>query len=376
MQSKKIVILTSHVFLQGFRKASIHFVARNWASTGNTVFFTTVGHSFFSRFMRPGRFGALKREQYNRYVEVEPGLHAGAHLPFMHAFSSKNAFVNALAGPLFRVYGRFLPPFVAERIREADLVVIESGTPLAFVALARKLNPNARLLYFCRDLLKSIGAAPFLQDLERRHIGDFTRICVPSRRLGETLPRGGCIAFIPQGIERSVFDRADTSPYDAGSRNAVAVGDMLFDREAVIRMAEAAPEVTFHLFGVKWQGGSPRNIRVHGEKSFESLAPYIRHADMGLAPYRLGGGEAYLAESSLKLLQYSYCLLPIVLPEGIPVSRGNEVTYRQDGETQWRAVIDCALNAPRPQTLRDGILSWEEVSQKTLESVFSEESPR
>lgn len=370
MRPKTIVVLTSHVFLDGFRKASVHFVSARWAAAGHRVFFTTLGHSRLSRFKQKARLEALSRAQDNRYAEVAPGLHAGAYLPPVHAFSTGNRLVNALATPLFSAYGRWLPAFVADRIRAADVVVIESGTPVVFLPLVRRLNPQAKTLYFCRDLLASIGAAPSLVRAERRAIARFDSVCVPSERLGAMLPPGGRVHFVPQGIDTGIFDRASASPYPPASRNAIAVGDMLFDRDAVERMAEAAPEIAFHLFGIRWAGDVPANVRVHGERSFEDMAAYIRHADFGLAPYRVARDEVYLAESSLKLLQYAYCRLPVVLPDIIPVSRGNEVTYRLGGENDWRAILDRALAMPHRDAYREGILTWEEVARRTLATVL------
>lgn len=367
---RKIVILSSHVFLEGFRKASIHFVARRWAASGNDVFFTTVGHSALSRFKQRDRYEALRREQGNRYTAIEPHLFAGAYLPPLHAFSTARPLVNALVKPLFALYGRHLPAFVRDKIEAADLVVIESGTPIVFLDLVRRLNPRAKLLYFCRDLLRSVGAAPYLRTVEARGIGLFDSVCVPSRQLGEMLPSGGKVHFVPQGIEGAVFDRAEVSPYPEGSRNVVAVGDMLFDQASVAAMAAAAPDVTFHLFGIRWRGDAPANIRVHGEQSFETLAAYIRHADIGLAPYRVNSNEVYLAESSLKLLQYGYCRLPVLLPDIIPVSRGNEITYSLEGPNDWRVIVDAALALPHSEAYRDGILTWNDVARQTLTTVF------
>ena len=368
---RKIVILSSHVFLEGFRKASIHFVARRWAASGNDVFFTTVGHSALSRFKQKDRYEALRREQENRYASIELHLFAGAYLPPLHAFSTARPFVNALVKPLFALYGRHLPAFVKDKIEAADLIVIESGTPVVFLDLVRRLNPRAKLLYFCRDLLRSVGAAPYLREVEARGIGLFDSVCVPSRRLGEMLPSGGKVHFVPQGIEGAVFDRAEVSPYPEGSRNAVAVGDMLFDQVSVEAMAAAAPDVTFHLFGIRWRGDAPANIRVHGEQSFETLAAYIRHADIGLAPYRVNSSEVYLAESSLKLLQYGYCRLPVLLPDIIPVSRGNEITYSLEGSNDWRGIVGAALALPHSEAYRHGILTWDDVARQTLTTVFA-----
>lgn len=370
MHKKKIVILTSHVFLKGYRKASIHFVAQNWARQGHQVHFVTVGHSRLSGIKQPDRYRALQREQANRFAKLDDNLFAGAYLPLLHAFSSGKTIVNRLLKPIFRLYGSYLPAFVASQILQADLVVVESGTPLAFFSTVKKLNPATRTLYFCRDLLRSVGAAPVLQDIERETIGIFDTVCVPSRHLGTLLPPGGNIVFVPQGVDRSIFENADTSPYPPETLNAVAVGDMLFDRASIEQMVVAAPAMTFHLFGVRWAGTVPGNVRVYGEQAFETVAPFIRHADIGLAPYRLTPDDVYLAESSLKLLQYSHCLLPVILPEVIPVHRGNEITYRPGEAGGWAEKIDRALALPRSTKFSDGILSWEQVAEKTLAAAF------
>ncbi|MCF3639663.1 polysaccharide biosynthesis protein GumK [Rhizobium sp. TRM95111] len=361
-----IVILTSHVLLPGFRKASVHFVAQCWARDGHRVHFTTVGHSALSFFSKRHRWTALRAQQGNRYLEEEPGLHAGAYLPLLHGFSSHNALLDRLGYMLFPFYARRVPAFMRQIVETADVVLIESGTPLAFFDAVKSINPEARMLYFCRDLLKTVGASAYLRDLERRRIARFDAVTVPSRRLGEQLPPGGNPIFIPQGIDGALFEAESASPYTTARRNAVVVGDMLFDQMAVAGMAEAAPEIDFHLFGIRWAGPLPANVLLHGEQSFELVARYIRHADFGLAPYRLTPEETYLAESSLKLLQYSYCLLPVILPDLIPEQRGNEVRYPMQGRRDWRAIVDRALAMPHDPAFRNGLLPWREVARRTL----------
>ncbi len=368
--TRRIVVLTSHVFLPGFRKASVHFVAENWAAMGHEVSFITVGHSGLTFFKQRTRFEALRAQQANRLVTVAPRLQAGAYLPPLHAFSARNALANRLLKPFFRLYGSHLPDFAREAVEKADLVVLESGTALVFFDLVRRLNPTAKTLYFCRDLLHSIGTAPLLQETERARIGAFDAVCVPSRRLGEMLPPGGRVTMVPQGVNTALFDAAAQSPYPPGTHNAVAVGDMLFDRPAVTAMAEAAPHVTFHLFGISWPGEPPANVKLHGEQAFETIVAYIRHADMGLAPYRMTEREVYLAESSLKLLQYAYCRLPVLLPDTIPAARGNEITYTPGQPTDWAAKIAEALAMPHDARFAEGILTWRGIAADTLKTVY------
>lgn len=367
---RKIVILTSHVFLHGYRKASIHFIASRWARQGHEVYFITIGHSWLTLLKDRPRFRALSQDQANRFQTVADNLNAGAYLPPLHAFSSPNRFLNIANAALFRLYGSYLPPFARDVVADADLVLVESGSALAFFGKIKKLNARARTLYFCRDLLRTIGAAPVLQDIQSTQIGSFDAVCVPSERLGAMLPVGGHVRVIPQGVDATLFDREQSSPYPPGSRNAVSIGDMLFDQASVAAMAAAAPDVDFHVFGATWNGWAQPNITIYGERDFESIVPYLQHADFGIAPYRLTADEVYLAESSLKLAQYSYCGLPILLPDLVPFTRANRIAYRLDGETAWREKIDAALAMQRSSTFRDGIKTWDEVAQQTLAVAF------
>ncbi|MBN8952173.1 MULTISPECIES: polysaccharide biosynthesis protein GumK [unclassified Rhizobium] len=367
---RKIAILTSHAFLRGYRKASIHFIASRWAEQGHEVHFLTIGHSWLTLLKDRRRFRALSQDQANRFQIIATNLSAGAYLPPLHAFSSGNRFLNAVNSILFRLYGSYFPPFARRVITDADLILVESGSPLAFFAKAKRLNPKARILYFCRDLLRTIGAAPALQDIQAREIARFDAVCVPSERLGAMLPPGGRVRVIPQGIDASLFDREQPSPYPPGSRNAISIGNMLFDQASVAAMAAAAPDVNFHVFGAAWTGWVRPNITIYGERDFESIIPYLQHADFGIAPYRLTADEVYLAESSLKLAQYSYCGLPILLPDLVPFTRPNGIAYRLEGEVAWREKIDAALTMRRSVAFRDGIMTWDEVAQQTLAAAY------
>ncbi|MEF0938783.1 GumK N-terminal domain-containing glycosyltransferase [Rhizobium sp. BR 362] len=367
---RKIVILTSHVFVRGYRKASIHFVASRWAEQRHDVHFITIGHSWLTLLKDRPRFRALSQCQANRFETIAANLQAGAYLPPLHAFSSGNRVLNAANELLFQLYGNYLPGFARRVLAAADLVLIESGSALAFFKYVKKLNPKARTLYFCRDLLRSVGAAPVLQRIQTAAIDQFDTVCVPSERLGALLPPGGRVRVIQQGVDAALFDREQPSPYALGSRNAVSIGNMLFDEAAVAAMAAAAPDIDFHIFGASWRGPPRSNVKIYGERDFESIVPYLQHADFGIAPYRLTADEIYLAESSLKLAQYSYCGLPILLPDLIPFTRSNAIAYRMDGETAWREKIDAALSMRRSPSFRKGILTWDDVALQTLKAAF------
>ncbi len=307
-RNRRIFILSAHVCSPATRKTSVHFIAENWARAGHEVHFTTVGYSWLSALKRSERFHHLRRNQYNRYTRQAENLNAGSYLPLVHGFSSSNPVLRPLIAPLLRAYGRHLPGFIVSTVAGSDLIVLESGTPLVFFDLLRRLNPSARMLYLCRDLLKTVGAAEAIREIERARIASFDAVCVPSRKLGTLLPPGGNVVCVPQGVERDIFDDAGSSPYPAGTRNAVIAGDMLFDRAAVASMAEAVPEVNFHLFGVPWHGPVPGNVRLYGEQPFDVLAALFC-AMVAFALCRtIGGGAGIFAAVPAGMLAYAAAL--------------------------------------------------------------------
>lgn len=362
----RIAVLTAHIFAVSGRKASLHFVADEWARLGHSVHFCSVGLSWLSRWSGRSREMPLPEEQRNRFATMSPGLEAGAYVPPVHAFSMSRRALDPVSTLLFRIYGSRLPAFMARPIANADLIVVEGGTPLAFLPLLRRLNPGARLLYFCRDLLATVGASSYLLSMERSWTPRFDSICVPSRRLGTLLPPGGKVHYVPQAIDRTLFDAEMPSPYEPGTLNIISIGNMLFDYEAVAALARGVPQARLHLFGVKWTGELPANLTIYGERGFRDIVPYIKHADIGLAAYRSDEREDYLAESSLKLLQYGYCGLPALLPENLPVDRGNEIRYRRNADNDWAALVEAAVALKRSKNLKIDAMTWQEVALASL----------
>lgn len=239
-------------------------------------------------------------------------------------------------------------------------MLLESGTGICFFDAIRRTNKNSRVVYFRRDRLDTIGASNYLVKLEQHLSRACDLVLVNSPRMAEHLPAGGKLAFAPQAIDKPAFDGCTVSPYPRSSRNAVAVGNMLFDSVAISAMARHSPEAMFHLFGNGMSGDYPSNVKVYGERPFADIIPYIKFADFGIAPYPMTERELYLAQSSLKLLQYSYCLLPIVAPDLLAGARDNVIPYDQAGEGDWKGVVERALIAARDPAWRDGILSWDE----------------
>jgi 2-beta-glucuronyltransferase len=367
----KILFLSPHAFLPSTRKTSVHFVSEALADRGHSVATISVGYSLLTRFKNPSLFRLLVAEQKNRFVEKSSNYRSACYVPLLHPFSSKTPLFARAMALFFRLYGSVLPRFIENEAKAADIMVLESGTSICFFEAIRRVNKTARIVYFRRDRLDSVGASRYLVDVEQRLGPAFDCVMVPSPSLAEHLPAGTKVKYVPQGIDKRGFDQCQTSPYPAGSRNAISVGNMLFDDAAVTAMARHNPGVSFHLFGSGIAGDFPSNVKVYGERPFEEIIPFIKFADFGLAPYRLTEKELYIAASSLKLQQYSYCLLPILVPELLAGTRDNLITYRQTGEHDWANIVERALAAKKDPAWRSGIVSWQDVAAQVEADFFA-----
>jgi len=365
----KFLFLSTHAFLPTTRKTSVHFVSEALAARGHEVETISVGFSALSYFKKKNVYRLLAQSQKNRFVERAPRYRSACYMPPLHAFSSGNAMLDVAMAPMFSLYGNTIPAFMREAIRRADVVVIESGTAVAFFKAVRRINPSAKTLYFVRDRLDTVGASVHLQKIERLSAAQFDHIIVPSRHIAETFGALPQVEIIPQGIDKQAFDASTVSPYAPGTINAVSVGNMLFDRDAVVAMAKSAPHVTFHLFGEGIPDDLPENAKVYGERPFSDIIAYIKFAHFGVAPYRLTERELYLIESSLKLRQYSYCALPVLAPSLMACAFPNIIGYSLTGETDWAEKINTAATMPHLPEWKDGILSWDEIAERFAQSV-------
>lgn len=227
----------------------------------------------------------------------------------------------------------------------------------------RQAAPKARIIYHAADRLKTIRVHPCVEEALAKGIGDYDLIHIMAEAMRADFPADAPILYLPHGIARGSFDRAVESPY-ATPRNAVSVGDMLFDARVIDTLAAAYPDWAFHLFGKKAVPSERRaNIVVHGEVAFETIVPFIKFAEIGLAPYRRSDGADYLSQSSLKMIQYSYCRLPIVAPAFSAGGRDHVCAYDPGDAASIVEAFRRAQSFDRGTIETASIRSWQEAVQ-------------
>jgi 2-beta-glucuronyltransferase len=362
------LVISAHDY-RSPRKANIHFIARELARRGPTRFFS-LRYSALSRFTADPRLSLDARA--NR-IERQDGVDCFLWKTALHPFNTRRALLRPLETLMFHWYVRSASPVLARWIAEASVILFESGTAPVFFDLAARVNPAARTVYIASDDLDTINAADYVKRTFRRIAPALDAIRLPSRALARTVPGAARLFFIPHGIDPTLATQGDPSPYGSGT-HAVSVGSMLFDPAFFAFASHRFPDIDFHIIG----SGQPRhpgygrNVAVYDEMAHADTVRYIKHAHIGIAPYRAARLPDYLADTSMKLIQYDFFGLPAVCPAAVVGDYRSRFGYQPGDAASVVAAIRAALAAPRLSSRRH--LSWVEVVDRVLDPVRFEDT--
>ncbi|WP_368565364.1 glycosyltransferase family 1 protein [Pseudoxanthomonas sp. UTMC 1351] len=359
-EPSRFLVLSAHDYRTP-RRANIHFITDELVKRGQTRFFS-LRYSRLSHWKKDNR---LFLDPRANTMERHGGVECFLWKAPLHPFNTRRRWLRPLEQLMFAWYVRQAPPALIKWMREAEVIIFESGTAVVFVELARKLNPSARLIYRASDSLSAIDTAAYVERSFARVAASMDAIALVSPAMADEVASRHNLYHIGHGIDPSIDTLADPSPYGAGL-HAVSVGSMLFDPRAIATASRAFPQVTFHVIG-SGRGTMPEygdNVKVYGEMPHAQTLRYIKHASFGIAPYASANIPAYLADSSLKLLQYDFFALPAICPHVIVGRYASRFGYTPGDEDSVITAIQSALAAPRIRSRQ--CLSWSETVDRLL----------
>lgn len=344
------------------RKVGFHFWSEYLTARGDEVYFITAGQSKLSLRGKKTR----PPEPYNQWIPLSNKLFGLSWVPPFHPCLNR-PILNTLFLPFFSLYPKFFPQSCLSDIEDADYIVIESGAGLSLVPILAKHCPKAKIIYEVSDRLVTVGAHPVIINAEKAALPYLSLVRVPALIMEKDFPAGTPIWYTPQGLNKTDFDTEFASPYSK-NKNVVSIGDMLFDAKAIEIMANAFPDWTFHLFGRNAKLPTPiTNVIEYGEQPITDLTKYIQHADIGIAPYRQAPNCEYLSQSSLKMIQYTYCQLPIVAPAFAASGRPHVMAYQDsDHPESIIAAFNAAIIYDRSSINKSNVLAWDEMFENML----------
>ncbi|HBR68765.1 MAG TPA: hypothetical protein DEA55_05245 [Rhodospirillaceae bacterium] len=356
--TENFLVISGHDY-RSSRRANIHFIASELVRRGSVRFFS-VGFSSLSKIKKDPRLSLW--DKANSVERSEDGVECYLWRTALHPVNLARLRLSLLEGVWFKLYARHSPAVLRQWIAEADTIIIESGAGIIFFDLIKTLNPDAKIIYRASDALGTIGCAGFLQEELTRIAPGFDGAAIPSPSLASEFPEGTMLAIVPHGIDKNALISDMPSPYPAGT-HLVSVGSMLFDPAFFEIAASAFPDVTFHIIGAGKgaEGLGAPNIRVYGEMPFVQTLPYLKHANAGIAPYAGGKVEPYLADTSMKLIQFGALGLPAICPDIVVGGHKGRFGYRPGDSVSIGAAIKNALAFGRFEGAAPP--SWADVAQ-------------
>jgi 2-beta-glucuronyltransferase len=266
---------------------------------------------------------------------------------------------------LFAAHVKQIPRVLRQWVEEADTIIVESGFGLAYAEQIKLLNPKASLIVLMSDLLETIGSPSALISSFRAAFPLIDRLVVTSRAMAPRLEHPS-MSYTPHGVDPQLWEKTFENPFERKG-NLVSVGSMLFDPSFFEIAAPIFPDLQFHVIGggsKSWAIKKRPNIHIYGEMNYEKTLAYLQHADVGIAPYDRAGVTQYLADTSMKLAQFSCLGIPAVCPFEAASDRPGRFGYTSGSTDSIESAIKMALSAPSVAPQRG--MTWSDVVDRIL----------
>lgn len=343
---RRAVIMTGHFPIQK-RRANILWLSDNLRANGWHVTMITTGYSWVSKLRGDRRFKQLATDR-PLVGEVVHDETLTSYFDFapLHPFSVKKPLIDECLRPLHQSFVWFWSRKLPKYLDGADLVVIESGPPVMLAPVVRRMAPTAAMVYRVSDDVRVLGLPHFLARAELEYAPLFDRVSMASKLLARRFSHLENLRIDPVGVAKALLDSPLPDPFanaPRARREAVCSGTTQFDEESMRLMAKLRPEWNFHIIGrlQKEPDDAPDNLIFHGELPFNDAAAYVKHADIGLAPYLDKPGVEYQTAQSNRMILYRYFGQPMIGPESLcDPEVPSLIGYRTGSEASMAAALD------------------------------------
>ncbi len=358
----RVVFLSAFQDYRTKKRASVQQVADGARDLGYDVWFLSTRYSRLSHRTGDSR---LFLDRAANAVEKVNGINCLLWKTPLHPFASKYSALNTVMGWLFKPYSAWPSKIFDSIIKSADYIVIESSVAAIFLPRIKRHSPRGRIIYYATDRLDTVGTHPVVQRQLVANAAMIHHASLRSPRMAADFSWAADRLYLAEfGIHLEDFAEVGPSPYN-GRLAVVSVGSMLFDRRFFETIPPLFPDIDFHVIGCGERFSGAPNLHIHEEMAFKDTLPFVKHAAVGVAPYRPAPGVEYLADSSLKLAQYELFGLPAICPDfavGDIVSRSG---YIPGDVESMRTAMTSALSMTGTITPRN-FLTWKEVADRIL----------
>jgi len=362
----KAVLITSH-FWNSKRKAGFHNIADSLLKKNYEVLFLTGNASYIHHLKGDYRAELIKKSPLNVLTKDSENFKRFIRFTTLHPVNYRNSVLNKIFLPSVKKYSNTLSGFneLNEFIRSSDLFIFESFPGLLWFDHFKSLNTKAKYVYRVSDDLRQLNRHPYVIEHENKLVSLFDLISVPSEYFLKLFMKGN-VKLHHHGISKELFDKAIDNPYkDHDSFKFVFTGNAYLDKEFLNIASEAPTKDEFHILGPFKKNNSGGKVLYYEEMDFHKTIPFIKFADAGLHTLEYSRGAESFSDS-LKVIQYTYCRLPVIAPEFIKSSRNNFIFYKPGNKESIQNAIDKVKEYDKSKTDVSGIISWDELTDKLI----------
>lgn len=360
---KRAVLLTGHYWASR-RQAGYHSIARSLLDKGWEVLFFTAPLSWFSILRRDYRTQYPVYSERCRLIKKEERLWSYVWFTPWHPVNLRLRFLNRLSHGLFSKYGEFSLGESESFIKESNLFIFESSPALFLVKRMKQLCPHARMVYRVSDDLRLLGSHLALIELEQRLAPSFDLVSVPCQHIYNLFGELPNARLQYHGIRQDLFDGDYENPYPVTDKpNLIFVGNSFFDHDFLERASYLFPKWNFHIIGPISKLPRRDNVIGYGEIPFKKTIPYLKYARVGLQIRAYFPGAESLTDS-LKVIQYSYCRLPVIAPEFLRSNMSHIFCYKPGDQNSIKDALSQAINFDRNKISVDHINSWDDLTDQ------------
>lgn len=366
MNKRKITFITYHHW-KSKRRAGFHWLADAFYNLGYEVVFITGAISRLSNFKKDFRLESLDKKTVNKIIKEKENFYSYIWFTNWHPVNLRSGVLNRLSYKYFEKYASlFRDKELIEFVKDSDAFIFESFPGIFLFEPLKKLNTKSKFIYRVSDDMRLLNLHSAVIDYEAKILPEFDLVSVPSEYMKNIFPGLCNVKLQHHGINRKIFDECKENPYANKKISAVFVGVSKFDFAFLVKASGLFPGWDFHIIGPIEKKVTGENIHYYGELDFDKTIPYIKFADVALQNiYYKKGVESFT--DSLKVLQYSYCRLPIVAPDFIKSSRKNIFYYKPGNEESITNALNGALKFKPGEFDNSDIYSWSELAKKILE---------
>jgi 2-beta-glucuronyltransferase len=366
---KRVTLLSLHDY-RSKRKVDFHYMADDFASRGWDVIFVTAPLSPFSKIIGDHRWQYTKFSEINKPVPVRDQIIQYTYGPLFSPISLvNNRVIDTLSRFFIPVYRRTLPRNLQDLIAPSDLIIMESNAAIILYDYLKTLCPLAKIIYRADDALETLHVHAGIVRYEKEAAPRFDLVTVPSSDLFNRFA-GNNVRLLHHAIEKSLFEEPLPCPasYSRFEKNLFFVGVAHLDVGFLRIAAEQFPGYGFHIIGPLSLPEIAPNVIAYGEMPHHATIPFLKHADAGLHTLRTAVGLQTYSDS-MKVIQYTWCRLPIIAPSGIPSDRKHFIYYEYDNVDSIKRAINTAVQYDRDSIDRSGVHDWNEFVQIMLDEV-------